>query len=57
MSLFHGSGESAINEILRRGFDPQLSNTGCAIGIGTYFARDASYSNGYAKVMDVTHIM
>jgi poly [ADP-ribose] polymerase 7/11/12/13 len=50
--LFHGTSESALDSIINStsGFQPLLagSATGAIWGDGTYFARDASYSDSYA---------
>jgi hypothetical protein len=51
--LFHGTSESAVESIVHAdtsGFLPLLSGTatGALWGDGTYFARDSSYSDGYA---------
>ncbi|XP_036374373.1 protein mono-ADP-ribosyltransferase TIPARP-like [Megalops cyprinoides] len=47
--LFHGTTEDAANEICMNNFDPRVSGkNGVAYGRGSYFARDASYSNRYA---------
>jgi poly [ADP-ribose] polymerase 7/11/12/13 len=51
--LFHGTSLEAIHSIINSdtsGFLPLLagSTTGAIWGDGTYFARDASYSHGYA---------
>ncbi|XP_036374374.1 protein mono-ADP-ribosyltransferase TIPARP-like [Megalops cyprinoides] len=47
--LFHGTTEDAANEICMNNFDPRVSGkNGVVYGRGSYFARDASYSNSYA---------
>jgi hypothetical protein len=50
--LFHGTGavEAIVNDLVA-GFLPLLSGsvTGAIYGDGTYFARDAKYSDDYAK--------
>jgi poly [ADP-ribose] polymerase 7/11/12/13 len=50
--LFHGTSETALNSIINStsGFQPLLAGTttGAVWGDGTYFARDASYSDSYA---------
>ena len=51
--LFHGTSEAAVQSIVNSdtaGFLPLLSGTttGALWGDGTYFARDASYSDAYA---------
>ena len=46
--LFHGTSETAVNSIASGGFDPSYNKTS-AYGIGTYFAKNASYSFSYMK--------
>ena len=46
--LFHGSREDNIDNIARHGFLRDYNNVS-AYGIGTYFARDAKYSDDYAR--------
>ena len=46
MQWFHGTREENITKIAMEGFDPDFNKTS-AYGKGTYFARDASYSNSY----------
>jgi hypothetical protein len=53
LMLFHGTSEEAVQSIVNTdtaGFLPLLSGTttGALWGDGTYFARDASYSDAYA---------
>ena len=43
---FHGTREENITKIAMEGFDPAFNKTS-AYGKGTYFARNASYSNSY----------
>lgn len=43
---FHGTREENITKIAIEGFDPAFNKTS-AYGKGTYFARNASYSNSY----------
>jgi hypothetical protein len=43
---FHGTNETNINTIVQGGFDPAYNKTS-AYGKGTYFAKNASYSQGY----------
>ena len=47
--LFHGtSPDSVVQAIFRQNFDPRLSGKNMvAYGKGSYFARDASYSDKY----------
>ena len=46
--LWHGTGESIIKQICMQNFDFRLVTTHM-YGKGSYFARDASYSNGYSS--------
>ncbi len=48
MSLFHGTTEKAVNNIIAGGFDPEY-NTVSAYGIGTYFSAEAKTSSTYAR--------
>ena len=48
LQLFHGTSEDAVNSIASGGFDPSYNKTS-AYGIGTYFAKNASYSFSYMK--------
>jgi hypothetical protein len=43
---FHGTREENITKIAQGGFDPSYNKTS-AYGKGTYFAKNASYSNSY----------
>jgi poly [ADP-ribose] polymerase 10/14/15 len=43
---FHGTKEELITTIANNGFDPSYNKTS-AYGKGTYFAKNASYSNSY----------
>lgn len=43
---FHGTREENITKIAMEGFDPSFNKTS-AYGMGTYFAKNASYSNSY----------
>ncbi|XP_076027749.1 protein mono-ADP-ribosyltransferase PARP12-like [Genypterus blacodes] len=48
--LFHGTDESLIEAICEQNFDWRVCGAhGTSYGKGSYFARDASYSNRYAK--------
>ena len=48
--LFHGTSEDSVAAICQQGFDWRLCGThGTAHGKGSYFAVNASYSDGYAK--------
>ncbi|XP_023666692.1 protein mono-ADP-ribosyltransferase TIPARP-like [Paramormyrops kingsleyae] len=50
MHLFHGTTEDAAKDICWNNFDPRVSGkNGVVYGHGSYFARDASYSNDYAR--------
>ncbi|KAJ8391030.1 hypothetical protein AAFF_G00096510 [Aldrovandia affinis] len=47
--LFHGTTEDFSKEICLNNFDPRVSGkNGVVYGQGSYFARDASYSDTYA---------
>ncbi|KAM5172249.1 protein mono-ADP-ribosyltransferase TIPARP-like [Mantella aurantiaca] len=47
--LFHGTPPNQLEAIFSQNFDPRVSGkNGRVYGRGTYFARDASYSHGYA---------
>ncbi|KAG9335910.1 hypothetical protein JZ751_003567 [Albula glossodonta] len=49
--LFHGTTEDSAKEICQNNFDPRVSGkNGVVYGQGSYFARDASYSDKYAHV-------
>ncbi|MEQ2286785.1 hypothetical protein AMECASPLE_005905 [Ameca splendens] len=49
--LFHGTEENLIEAICDQNFDWRMCGVhGTAYGRGSYFARDASYSNRYSKV-------
>ena len=49
LQLFHGtSPDSVVQAIFRQNFDPRLCGRNMvAYGKGSYFARDASYSDKY----------
>ena len=48
--LFHGSISTVINDICAQNLDWRLCGcNGTSYGKGTYFARDASYSDKYSK--------
>lgn len=48
--LFHGTDESLIDAICDQNFDWRMCGVhGTAYGKGSYFARDASYSDRYAR--------
>ncbi|XP_051513151.1 protein mono-ADP-ribosyltransferase PARP12-like isoform X2 [Myxocyprinus asiaticus] len=48
--LFHGTDESLIEAICEQNFDWRICGShGTLYGKGSYFARDASYSDRYAK--------
>eukprot|EP00064_Thunnus_orientalis_P017995 superscaffoldBa00003994_g18083 len=48
--LFHGTDESLIQAICEQNFDWRMCGVhGTAYGKGSYFARDASYSDRYAR--------
>jgi len=46
LQWFHGTKEENITNIARNGFDPAFNKTSL-YGKGTYFAKNASYSNSY----------
>ena len=46
--LFHGTQDKTVPKIMKQGFNRSFANPNCSIGNGIYFARDASYSLGYA---------
>jgi len=46
VKFFHGTREENITSIAQGGFDPAY-NKASAYGKGTYFAKNASYSQGY----------
>ncbi|XP_022058048.2 protein mono-ADP-ribosyltransferase PARP12 isoform X2 [Acanthochromis polyacanthus] len=49
--LFHGTDESLIEAICEQNFDWRMCGVhGTAYGKGSYFAKDASYSDRYAKI-------
>ncbi|KAI1888560.1 hypothetical protein AGOR_G00186430 [Albula goreensis] len=49
--LFHGTTEDSAKEICQNNFDPRVSGkNGVVYGQGSYFARDASYSDKYAHI-------
>uniref|UniRef100_UPI0037E878B3 protein mono-ADP-ribosyltransferase PARP12-like n=1 Tax=Semicossyphus pulcher TaxID=241346 RepID=UPI0037E878B3 len=49
--LFHGTDESLIEPICDQNFDWRMCGVhGTSYGKGSYFAKDASYSNRYANV-------
>ena len=53
--LFHGTSESAVKAICQQGFDWRVNGAhGTACGKGSYFAVNASYSNGYSTASPTT---
>ncbi|XP_023271260.1 poly [ADP-ribose] polymerase 12 [Seriola lalandi dorsalis] len=51
MYLFHGTDESLIEAICEQNFDWRMCGVhGTAYGKGSYFAKDASYSDRYASI-------
>ncbi|XP_004570821.2 protein mono-ADP-ribosyltransferase PARP12 [Maylandia zebra] len=51
MYLFHGTDESLMEAICEQNFDWRMCGVhGTAYGKGSYFAKDASYSDRYASV-------
>ncbi|CAL8358181.1 unnamed protein product [Lota lota] len=63
--LFHGTDESLLDPICEQNFDWRMCGVhGTLYGKGSYFARDASYSDTYSrahgglrKVMFVAHVL
>ncbi|KAG7279766.1 hypothetical protein CRUP_008836 [Coryphaenoides rupestris] len=63
--LFHGTDESLLDPICQQNFDWRMCGVhGTHYGKGSYFARDASYSDRYSKghrslrkVMFVAHVL
>ena len=49
--LWHGTSPETVEKICKQGFDWRMVKTH-AYGKGSYFARDASYSNGYSECND-----
>ncbi|XP_053114680.1 protein mono-ADP-ribosyltransferase PARP12-like [Hemicordylus capensis] len=48
--LFHGTSKNHVDAICQQNFDWRICGVhGTAYGKGSYFARDASYSNNYCK--------
>ncbi|KAH0616995.1 hypothetical protein JD844_028540 [Phrynosoma platyrhinos] len=48
--LFHGTNKSHVDAICQQNFDWRICGVhGTAYGKGSYFARDASYSDNYSK--------
>ena len=50
MQLWHGTSHTIVDQIIHGNFDWRLCKESVAYGKGSYFARDASYSNSYAHV-------
>ena len=49
MSLWHGTSPNCVDAICQTNFEWRLcGKNGTLYGEGSYFARDASYSHGYA---------
>uniref|UniRef100_A0A672FEZ4 Poly (ADP-ribose) polymerase family, member 12a n=1 Tax=Salarias fasciatus TaxID=181472 RepID=A0A672FEZ4_SALFA len=56
--LFHGTDESLIEPICEQNFDWRMCGVhGTAYGKGSYFARDSSYSNRFAKASGLNRTM
>lgn len=54
--LFHGTQSNHIEAIFNQNFDPRVSGKNAtAYGKGSYFAKDASYSHGYAPASPEGH--
>lgn len=47
--LWHGADKSTLAIVASEGFDIRVSQLTGLLGAGTYFARDSSYSDDYAK--------
>lgn len=49
--LFHGTSSDVVDAICKQNFDHRLRGKhGTKYGKGSYFARDASYSNNYSSL-------
>ncbi|XP_036007960.1 protein mono-ADP-ribosyltransferase PARP12 isoform X2 [Fundulus heteroclitus] len=49
--LFHGTDETLVDPICEQNFDWRMCGVhGTAYGKGSYFAKDASYSDNYSKI-------
>lgn len=46
-NVYHGTNEQSSAQIIQHGFDPSY-NKRSAYGLGSYFAKNASYSKDYA---------
>ncbi|XP_043944108.1 protein mono-ADP-ribosyltransferase PARP12-like [Protopterus annectens] len=56
--LFHGTDDSIVDAICHQNFDWRICGAnGTAYGKGSYFARDASYSNGFTNSTSGSRIM
>ncbi|KAM9807886.1 protein mono-ADP-ribosyltransferase PARP12 [Neosynchiropus ocellatus] len=56
--LFHGTDQSKVEAICEQNFDWRMCGIhGTAYGKGSYFARDASYSNKYAQAKGGRKVM
>ncbi|KAM8752126.1 protein mono-ADP-ribosyltransferase PARP12 [Acanthopagrus schlegelii] len=56
--LFHGTDESLIEAICEQNFDWRMCGVhGTAYGKGSYFAKDASYSDRYTSMKSLNKIM
>ncbi|XP_070561328.1 uncharacterized protein [Ptychodera flava] len=50
VNLFHGTDEQSVTKICRQNFDFRVAGKNATLfGHGTYFARDASYSDRYSS--------
>lgn len=47
LNVYHGTNEQSSAQIIQHGFDPSY-NKRSAYGLGSYFAKNASYSKDYA---------
>jgi hypothetical protein len=52
--LFHGSSNTAYDQILEKGFDLKYAAPTGLLGQGIYFAENASYSHSYGRVTQTT---
>ncbi|KAM4036583.1 protein mono-ADP-ribosyltransferase PARP12-like [Anomaloglossus baeobatrachus] len=56
--VFHGTSPGLVDAICQQNFDWRICGTnGTSYGKGSYFARDASYSDRYCGSVDSHHIM
>lgn len=55
--LFHGAPVNIIQSIVKEGFDIRVANYSGALGVGTYFAVNASYSHSYSTKMGCNSVI